>query len=297
MNKEIYFFEPGDYEEIERLFWEKDSQACEDCLLGLYVWKNRYQLELLKMDSGYALHSKRDGSFLYPMPSNSAVSVLKELIDQNKNLVLHRVTTQQKTEIEQNFPTLFSFEEDEGSFDYLYEVESLAELRGKKLSKKRNHINSFLTSNDNWKTEKLSAKNIEECRGFAEEWYWNREESEPEIGLESLQAEKESLWQIFDHYQQFQADGMILRVDGACCAFTIGQRVSEHTFDVVFEKADEQIRGAYNMINREFVRALRSQYPKLRFINRENDLNLPGLRKAKHSYMPAFLLEKYSAKT
>lgn len=297
MNKEIYFFEPGDYDEIERLFLEKDSQACEDCLLGLYVWKDRYQLELLRMNSGCVLHSKLDGSYLYPMPSAQAALVLKELLKQKEHIELHRVTRQQKKEIEQCFPALFSFEEDAGSFDYLYEVETLAELRGKKLSKKRNHINSFLTSNDNWRTEKLNAKNIEECRAFAEEWYWAREESEPEMGLDSLQAEKEALMRIFEHYEQFQAEGLMLRVDGACRAFTIGQRISEHTFDVVFEKADEQIRGAYNMINREFVRMLRGCYPKLHYINRENDLDLPGLRKAKHSYMPAFLLEKYIAKT
>ena len=184
-----------------------------------------------------------------------------------------------------------------GSFDYLYDVENLAELKGKKLSKKRNHINSFLTTCDNWKTEPLNQRNLEECWRFAEEWYWAKEESGSESGIGSLLAEKASLMNVFEHFEELEAEGLMLRVDGACRAFAIGQRISAHTFDVVFEKADEQIRGAYNMINREFVRYLRDKYKTLRYINRENDLDLPGLRKVKRSYMPAFLLEKYTART
>lgn len=296
MNKAVFFFEPGDYGRIKQYLWEKESLACEDCPLGLYVWKEHYQLELMQMKSGCILHSRADDSYLYPMSSVEAPAVLKELLEIKEHFTLHRVTERQKAQMEEQFPGAFSFEEDTGSFDYLYEVETLAELRGKKLSKKRNHINAFLTSCDHWKTEPLSAKNIEECRYFAEEWYWAREESGLENGHLSLQAEKEALMLVLAHYEDLEAEGLMLRVDGACCAFTIGQLISDQAFDVVFEKADEQIRGAYNMINREFVRLLRGRYPMLHYVNRENDLGLPGLRKAKHSYMPALLLEKYTAR-
>ena len=75
-------------------------------------------------------------------------------------------------------------------------------------------------------------------------------------------------------------------------AVTMGSRLSEDTFDIHFEKAREDIQGAYAAINRAFARYLREKYPAIRYLNREDDLGLPGLRKAKLSYNPAFLVEK-----
>lgn len=294
LENSISFFEKDDYEKVKRLLAEKDSKACEDCLLGLFVWKERYGLELLEKAGGYILHSKLDDSFLFPMPIDKSVNILKECLNTNKSVIIRRVTESQRKIIDDNFPEYFRFEEDEGSFDYLYDVEALAELRGKKLSKKRNHINSFLTSYDNWLVEPITSKNVEECIDFAKDWYIAKE-SKVEEGISSLQYERESMLRVLDKFSDLEADGILLRIEGKCLAFTVGQCISTHTYDVVFEKADEQIRGAYNIINREFVRHLRRKYPKLKYINRENDLNLPGLRKAKNSYMPCELLKKYNA--
>jgi len=72
-------------------------------------------------------------------------------------------------------------------------------------------------------------------------------------------------------------------------------RLSEDTFDVHFEKAREDIEGAYNAINCEFARYLRQKHPEVRFLNRDDDLGLEGLRKAKLSYNPHHLLEKHWA--
>lgn len=297
LENRIHFFEEGDYNRIKQLLWEKNSQASEDCLLGLYVWKKRYEMQLQEYEEGSLIYSKYLDRYWYPMPEEESISLLKRLLEEKKNLTLYRVTEQQKVRLEQELPGVFAFEEDTGSFDYLYEVEALAELRGKKLSKKRNHINNFLMTYDNWKVEPLSEDNIIFCRSFVEDWYMTKEQNGTEYGADSLQYEKEALLDVLEHFHELEAEGMILRIDGACSALTIGQRISEHTYDVVFEKAEEQVRGAYNIINREFIRYIRHLYPKVQYINRENDLDLPGLRKAKHSYMPVCLLKKYIAKT
>lgn len=292
---------------IKALLAEKKSDACEDCYLGLYVWRDRYDLRLLKLENGFILHSNRDGSYLFPMPGNKAYAVIKEILEKDEQMVIHRVTVSGKEFLENNFPGVFEFSEDTGSYDYLYEVGQLAELKGKKLSKKRNHINAFLNEHDNWQIEEINENNCELCRDFAKKWYDNRikilttdEISEnsgtaDNSGLNSLMYEKEALFNVLDNLKLLEAEGVLLKADDVVIAFAVGQRISERTYDVVFEKADDAVRGAYNMINREFVRFLRDKYPDLKYINRENDLDLPGLRKAKKSYMPCQMVIKYNA--
>ena len=90
-------------------------------------------------------------------------------------------------------------------------------------------------------------------------------------------------------------EGLLIRTDGRIVAMTMGNRIGEDTYDVNFEKADPDIPGAYPLINREFARLLRQRHPELRFLNREDDMGLPGLRKAKESYHPDELLEKFRA--
>lgn len=293
---------------IKLLLMQKDSNACEDCYLGLYVWRERYGLELVCIGDGYVFKSAKDNSYLFPMPAKNAGSVINEILKLSDEVVFHRITEQQKEYIEENFPGTFEFKEDRGSFDYLYEVEKLSELKGKKLAKKRNHINAFLGAYDNWHTEEISDINIDACTQFAKQWYdykiqsinetvkvAENSENSDDYGIDSLNYEREALLKVLDNYDELEADGILLKCDDNIIAFAIGQKISGHTYDVVFEKASEKVRGSYNMINREFVRFLREKYPELCYINRENDLDLHGLRKAKQSYMPCDMVKKYNA--
>ena len=100
------------------------------------------------------------------------------------------------------------------------------------------------------------------------------------------------MWYVIEHFENLGLEGLILYVGEQPVAVTMGSRLSEDTFDVHFEKAREDVQGAYGAINRAFARYLREKYPSLRYLNREDDLGLPGLRKAKLSYNPAFLVEK-----
>ncbi len=84
--------------------------------------------------------------------------------------------------------------------------------------------------------------------------------------------------------------------NGEAIAFALGSRLNQDTFDIHFEKAREDMDGAYAAINRAFARYLREKYPALRWLNREDDLGLEGLRKAKLSYNPDHLVEKYWAR-
>lgn len=290
---ELSFSVSDDYELIKKALWNKNGFGCEDCFLSLYVWKNNYKTKVFNSADGIVFYISKRDSYLFPLPIESAVSTIKNLVNDRKQITLMRITDDQKQILEKAYTGCLEAKEDEGAFDYIYTIKSLAELSGSKLSKKRNHINVFLKTYTDWTIEEITIENISEVLAFAEKWYEKKTGGDSEIGAESLEQEKIALFNIMPKLKQFGADGILLRVNGKIEAFTVGQRISETVYDVVFEKGNDEVHGSYNMINREFARYLQKKYPGLEYINRENDLNLPGLRKAKLSYMPAFLLKKY----
>ena len=271
-------------------------RSCEACPLGLYVWRKKFSPEPVFLKGVSVLRGKGENSFLYPAGSGSVKECVSELIHQYPGLTFERVTDEQKEELEKDFPGRFCFTEDRGSFDYLYDIDDLADLKGKKYSKKRNHINAFMTGNEGrWSVEPLTADNVGECREFQQKWYEKRTDGTENVDSEGLTSEDEAISMVLDAYDQLKPDGVLLKIDGECVAFAIGQKVGTDTFDVVFEKAAHQVRGAYNMINKLFAAYARCTYPEVAYINRENDLDIPGLRQAKESYRPALMLRKYKA--
>ena len=104
--------------------------------------------------------------------------------------------------------------------------------------------------------------------------------------------EKAALTKALDHYSRLGLEGLVLRIGEETVAFTIGSFLCCDTMDVHFEKALSEAEGAYPVINFEFARYLRSKYPQLQYLNREDDMGLEGLRKAKLSYCPHHMVEK-----
>lgn len=173
--------------------------------------------------------------------------------------------------------------------DYLYEIESLATLHGKKMGKKRNHVNQFLALYPDWKYEDLSELNVHKAMAFMD--LFDKEgddtpqaQSERELTRKILKAIKEG---------DNELKGGILYVDGKVAAFTIGD-IKEDTLFVHVEKATRHIAGSYEMINQLFAKEIWEKFPELKYINREDDAGDPGLRFAKESYHPCNILRKYN---
>jgi hypothetical protein len=186
---------------------------------------------------------------------------------------------------EEYFPALFDFAPQTNLFDYIYSAEKLATLSGKKLHAKRNYINRFEAAYK-WSFRPISEANIEDCRLLDRLWARER----------ATEGEEAVIDRVLTEYRELSLDGGVLYVDEAPIAFTLGERVCRDTFIVHFEKAVAEIEGAYPMINREFVRHVLDKYPEIRYINREEDMGLENLRKAKRSYHPEFMVEKYKAR-
>ena len=190
--------------------------------------------------------------------------------------------------ISKSFPDVFDISLKRDTFDYIYNSEDLINLSGKKYQPKRNHI-AFFIRNTNWSYERITKENIPECLEMSKIWL----EGALEEYREDLEAELKIIERVFDNYDDLGYVGGLLRADGRVIAYTMGEPASKDVFCVHIEKAFSDIRGAYPMINQQFVI---NELSKYKYINREDDTGAENLRKAKLSYYPAILAEKYEAK-
>lgn len=202
-----------------------------------------------------------------------------------KRAVFADLSREMAEELSNCRPGEYLLEYDRDGSDYVYEVQALANLRGKRYHKKKNHVNRFL-KNHRFLYEEITPENRQECLDMAEEWMASRQADA------SLLEEKKAIRRAFRYYDQLMFTGGLLRVDGRVMAFTLGERATEDTFVTHFEKALDGIPELYAVMNQQFAK---NQLGGYQYVNREEDLGLPGLRKAKTSYHPAFLVEKYRA--
>ena len=190
--------------------------------------------------------------------------------------------------VSKEFSDVLDISLERDTFDYIYLSEDLINLTGKKYQPKRNHISYFM-KNNKWSYEKLTVENIPECYEMSKLWL----EGALEEYREELEGELKIIKRVFDNYDKLDYIGGLLRVDGKVVAYTMGERASKDMFCVHIEKAFADIRGAYPTINQQFVKNELSGY---KYINREDDTGAENLRKAKLSYYPVILAEKYEAK-
>lgn len=169
--------------------------------------------------------------------------------------------------------------------DYIYATESLMTLKGKKLHGKRNHINKFLEAQHNWEYCPINENNLHECMALYNDWVETKDESTIEEYDERITVEL-----AVKHMTELGLVGAAIRINGEIRAFTVGEHISDDLALIHIEKADAEINGLYPLINREFIT---HEFPNTKFVNREDDMGLEGLRKAKLSYQPLRLIEKY----
>lgn len=293
----IDFHRPGFSEKqaYQALLAADRPRGCEYTFGNLYMWGER-QLAFVQ---GFALiFSRYDDFTAYSMPvgagdRRAAVECL--LADARERGVPFRLiglTGEDRQELEVLFPGKFRFRTERDSFDYVYDIHALAELPGRKLQKKRNHVNRFYAMHPEWYVQEIREDMLPALRRMAGEWYAQRETYRTE-GLYDM--EKTAIRRAFDHYRELELEGLVLKEGDRLLAFTMGSRMGEDVFDAHFEKAVDYVDGTYAMINREFAVYLRNRYPELRYIDREDDMGLEGLRQAKCAYNPHHFIEKQTA--
>lgn len=175
---------------------------------------------------------------------------------------------------------------DRDSSDYVYLTGDLISLTGKKYHGKKNHINSFKKQYE-YEYVRLSEDLLDECIRINEEWC-ERRSCELHKGL---YCEKLANNEVLRNFNTLSYEGALIKVNGRFEAYTVGELLNENTAVIHIEKANDDIRGLYTFINQQFCE---NNWKNVMYINREQDLGLEGLRKAKLSYKPVRLVNKYS---
>ncbi|MBI6039587.1 DUF2156 domain-containing protein [Clostridium perfringens] len=183
------------------------------------------------------------------------------------------------------------FEEEVNNFDYVYDFNDLINLSGRKFRKKRNKYNQFI-KNYNYKTEFfksfLDNKEKKECLEFLDKWYLENKQKDDEF-----LAEINGTRNLINYLGKLDLDLIKLYVDNKLIGISIGEKFNDSTYIVHVEKCLKEFNGAYAFINNAL---LKNSFLDLKYVNREEDLGVLGLRKSKMSYNPKFLERKYLVK-
>ncbi len=271
------------------------ERGCEYSFANIFMW-GRQEIAYLHGCIAFFSHFFGRSVYPYPIGNGDKEKVVEALLHDARvrgiPCRLTGLTGADREELEALFPGKFQFLLMRNSFDYVYTIDALADLRGKKLQKKRNHFNRFCANHPDYRVEPLTCHNLPQVQHMVNDWFVSRRQSDPtgDYFLESVAMAK-----AFRHYDALDMEGIALMDGDQVLAVTMGSRLSSDTFDIHFEKAREDTDGAYTAINCEFARYLRLKHPGIRFLNREDDMGLEGLRKAKLSYQPDHLVEKYWA--
>jgi len=268
--------------------------GCEYSFANRYLW-GKQQIAVIH---GQLLIFSEFGShmmYAYPLGTGDKAPALEAIVaDAKARGIVCRITgipPKEKCVLERLYPEEVRFRYDEGTFDYVYDVNDLADLKGKKFHGKRNHLNRFSEEHPNHKIEPLCRENLALARSLVKDWYSARASE----NSNSYRLEIDAIEKAFLYQDQLALEGLLLTENGTALALTIGSRLSHDTFDVQFEKARAEVNGAYTAINCAFARYIREKYPEVRFLDREEDMGIEGLRKAKRSYRPHHMVEKYQA--
>ena len=282
-----------DKEIITHYFENHTSRSCERTFANVFLWSRKYPVTWAIVEQALVFKSEDEDHLAFAFPAGELENVKKALevlmeysAQRNVQFQMYNVTPEYFAQLEEWYPGRFQIEYMRDDADYVYESEKLATLSGKKLHGKRNHINKFKSTYEGrWSYEKMTTDNVEDCFQMALKW---REEN----GCEEDSEKRSEMCVTLNSLrllEELDLTGGVLRIDGEVVAFTIGEPICQDTFVVHIEKAFADVQGAYPMINQQFVEHECMNY---QYINREEDTGAEGLRKAKLSYRPIFMVEK-----
>lgn len=271
------------------------ERGCEYSFTNLFLWGRQ---RIAFGDGFVSVFSQfdRKSVYMFPIGCQDLKGALEQIIhDAAARDIPCRLTGLTGDDcrlLEQLFPGKFRIHTDRNGFDYIYSISDLSQLTGRKYQKKRNHLNHFLQEHPQAVTELITPENTPEVMEMIQWWFQLRLQEDP---TRDLHMEQAALRKALTCRQALGLEGMLLRDGGQVIAMTLGSSLYPDTFDIHFEKAFDRYDGAYAMINREFARYLQGKYPRLKWLNREDDMGIAGLRQAKLSYHPVRLEEKYWA--
>lgn len=291
--KEITIKDKALFNDYFKLFSPQESEMN---FTNLFMWRNFYRYRYIEING--MLCGIADPQTIPPfafMPVGvitkelfaDTIYKLKEYFTNNGWELVFRSITENELLYFKRFIGIkddnIVFDRDDS--DYIYLLEDLAELKGKKYDGKRNHINK-LKKNHRFEYVSMTKEHIGECYRIMELWCSKRNCKEHM----NLYCEKLANVELLNHFDELGCKGALIKVDDKYEAFTVGEMLNSNTAVIHLEKADSSIDGLYPLINQMFCRM---EWANAKYINREQDIGIEGIRKAKLSYHPVKLLKKH----
>lgn len=278
---------------FDRYFLTRRYEQSACTFTNLFMWRKWYNIYWAEVD-GYlcikAAYNEVDyilPPFGDPQGYRAIMEKLMSHFAETGHPFLMKAATPDVVELlEGFFPGKFQIIPDRDNFDYIYAAEDLIHLKGKNYHTKKNHLNSFKRLYSDYEYKPLTQELVLDCINYATEWcVQNGCDKDPSLALE-----RNAIQEALLNFEQLAFQGGVLYVNGKVVAFTMGEKLNADTAVIHVEKANFEMRGVYQAINQMFCA---HAWSDMQFINREEDMGLDGIRKAKESYFPVKYIEKY----
>lgn len=281
---------PDDRQPVQAVTFAAGLRNCNFTFANLLGWRHFFDTHVSILDQAVVFRYRFDNqpAYLLSLARPLSASLLEELRADARSLGSDlRITGLENdaaNALAARFAGCATVEPMRDRYDYIYRRSDLADLQGKNLKNKRNHVNRFRALYPGFAYRDLEPALFDQCLRLERLW---RETTNHTADDDTADMEQRVMEHIFANWERLDVRGGALFVDNQMVAFTYGAPVTGDTFDVCVEKADRRYEGAFSMINSQFALHLPATY---RYLNREEDMGLPGLRKAKLSYHPSILL-------
>lgn len=284
---------PAEKDTYDKFLLNCGQRGCEYNFSNLYLW-GRQKAAFLGDNLVFFSQFNQRSVYLFPLCHGDVKEVFDAIIhDAHVRGIPCRMTSLTHADcdlLESLYPDQFRFHHDRNSFDYIYNIEDLATLKGKKFQKKRNHLNKFKQLHQNYRVEPITDVNTSAVVDLLDRWYRVKQEADPTA---DYQMEQAAIYKAMRCREELGMEGLVLMDGEDMLAMTMGSPLSCNTFDVQFEKAIDET--AYVAMCSNFAAHLMETHPDIQFLNREDDMGIEGLRKSKLAYNPVLLLEKHWA--
>ncbi len=282
----------SDKDWVTELMNISDFRSCEYTFANNLAWRRLSDSVISRHKDFYVVASfnGKDPVFTYPCGKGDLEELFSELSKTARSsggdkLIVSSVNNEALSSLKDMYGESMTVSANRDYFDYIYNANDLIDMAGKKFHGKRNHIRRFKETD--WEYCELTEDMFADCIEFAANSY------NANKGYDSFSAvcEQFAINTYFNYYRELELKGGVLKSDGKIVGFTIGERLNSDTFVVHIEKAVPELNGAYPTLCNEFAKRNAAGF---RYINREEDMGIEGLRKSKLSYNPVFLQEKYT---
>ncbi|MCH5247199.1 MAG: DUF2156 domain-containing protein [Muribaculaceae bacterium] len=292
-----------DIPEINRILRQSSSLTCDYSIGGIYMWIDYFRYRYCIYDDTLFIMGVEENhvdrvAFSCPigkMPLVNAIRLLKDYCKERNIPLRFSAVPADRLVCFSTFNSDCQVEELTDWSDYVYEITSFATLSGKKMSKKRNHVNRFMADHPAALLEPLTADNLNEVIKSFNEWCESKEE---ENGQSTRAEERREVLDVLFNLDKLPFEGAILREEkgGKIVGFTLAEPINDTLF-VHIEKMDHRVSGAGETLAHLFSSMMSERHPEIVYLNREEDCGDEGLRYAKESWHPAMLLKKYNVES